>query len=207
MAALLTRASVKTRLGLESDDDTYDVAIDAALPLVTEWFEAYCDRGLAQRTVTDEDIFNNASRRVYVWCFPLTTLTTVKVDGESVDGTAYNVAKNQGYFFPGSSRPSVEFAEHMQVTYTGGYAQNAVPEDLAQAFALAVGTQASVAGVSTSSSSSAIKSIGLGSGALSVAFDTAAQQGGITGAFDVSGVPVEVQNSASVLNRYVRMRA
>jgi hypothetical protein len=207
MASLLTRDLVKTRLGLELDDDTYDVAIDAALPVVTAWFEEYCCRGLAFREITDEELFDNRNRRIYVWAFPISVLTSVDVDGVLVDGASYVVNSKAGYFMPGSSRGSVEYAELLKITYDGGYAAEDVPDDLADAFANAVGVQAAVAGVTASTGgSSAIKSIGLGGGALSVAFDTGTVSGGTSGTYDVSNAGPEVQSYASTLDRYSRMR-
>lgn len=207
MSNLMTSAQVKVLLGLESDDDTYDDLFTRYLPIVTAWFEAYCDRGLAPRDITDEEIFSNRSRRIYLWAFPINSLASVNVDGTMVAGASYIVNKNAGYILPGTSRPQVEEADLLKVTYNGGYADGQVPSDLALAFATCVGVKAGVAGVSASSGGSgAIKQIGLGGGALSVSFDTAQAQGGIAGTYDVSNIPVEVQPYASVLDRYTRQR-
>ena len=183
---------------------------DAKLELVTSWFEGYCDRGLAARTIVDEEVFFNELYRIYVWCFPLMSLLDVTVDDAVHAGTYYQINRHAGYFYSNNTgRPTVERAYRIIVSYTGGYSDATVPcpPDLAHAFATCVGVEASVAGVSTSSGGSgAIKSIGLGSGALSVQFDSGTVIGGISGSYDVSGVPTEVQSYASVLDRYVRQR-
>jgi hypothetical protein len=205
MANLLTRDAVKTRLGVELDDDTYDAKIDAALPLVTEWFEQYCQRGLARRTIADEEVFFNDVQKIFLWCFPLVSLASVEVDGALVPGSSYVLNKKQGYIFPGTMRSPVEVGTRLVVSYVGGYDVSEVPADLADAFATAVGVKAAVPTASAASGGSgAIKSIGLGGGALSVAFDTGTAIGGISGAFSVADVPVQVQNYASVLDYYKR---
>jgi hypothetical protein len=211
MTSLLTMPQVMVRLGYESDDDTYEETMPNILPVVTAWFEGYCDRGLARRTVVGEELWHSFSHRLYVWTFPLLSLTKVVVDDNEIDVTNYAVNSQGGYFMtrPNSNRAQIEFASLIKVDYVGGYENTAVPDDLAQAFAVAVGLYMSIPGVVVpgTSGSSAIKSIGLGGGALSVAFDTGASPGGIKGGFSVDGIPVEVQQFAGVLNRYARMRA
>lgn len=211
---LLTIEDVRVRLGYESDDDSYDTLLVQAMPLVTSWFEQYCDRGLAERTVTDEEFHSNRSTRVYVWAYPISTLDAVSLDGIPTDVTQLTVNKKDGYFYGKYGYPALNMSNLILVSYTGGYPQNGVPEDLAQAYADAVGAKcgitttedALVSGTASASGTSAIKSIGLGGGALAVAFDTGSSstKGGITGSYDVNAVPVEVQNYASVLNYYKR---
>jgi hypothetical protein len=215
--ALLDLAAVKVILGLGpdpgSDDDTYDAAITAALPVVTQWFEQFCDRGLASRVITAEEHHFNPTNRLYVWAYPLTTLTAIKKDGTDSAIDQYRVVAASGYVYGKNGFPRLDDADLIQVSYTGGYAVADVPPDLARAYALAVGSLAGVpsadaALASTSSSSGAIKSIGLGGGALSVSFDTSgavAAKGGVSGAFDITNFPVEVQLQASVLQAYRRI--
>ena len=211
MSALLTLELVKVQLGIDpahGDDDSYDEAITAALPLVTSWFEEYCCRGLAAVDIAAEEIFENTNRRIYTWAFPIIELVSVTVDGQVYAGSEFVVNKSAGYFFGGQTRPYVEAGTVLSIEYRGGYEPEDVPPDLAFAFANACGVRAGVPSASSSSGGgSAIRSIGLGSGALQVAFDTGTQVGGISGSYNVGDVPTEVQQYASVLDRYVRQRA
>lgn len=214
---LLTLNGVKVWLGIDpatGDNDSYDDMITARLPLVTQWFESYCDRGLAQRVITAEEIFFQHARRVYTWAFPITEVVSVEVNGAVILGSEFIVNSNAGYFYGGPNYVwpwGHQYCDLIVVSYTGGYPPDAVPEDLAYAFATCVGVQAGVAGVSAGgvggSGGGAIKSIGLGSGALQVAFDTrGGATGGLTGSYSINNVPTEVQSYASVLDRYVRQR-
>lgn len=214
--SLLTRDQVKVILGLGPDPgidvDTYDLAIDTYLPIVTTWFENYCDRGLtAQDRV--EEIYDVRTRKIYLWAFPINSLTSVVREDDISTNFTYRFNKLAGYIYPDFNyHNAYRYAEMLTVTYNGGYLPNEVPADLALAFSVCVGVQGAVSSsVVTSASSgggsSAIKAIGLGGGALSVQFDSAASSGGISGTYNVSDVPTEVQAYASVLDRYVRQRA
>ena len=211
--SLLTRDQVKIILGIELDDDTYDIQIDTYLPIVTTWFETYCDRGLAAADRVEE-IFDVTTHRVYLWAFPINSVTAVVRDEDIADNFQYRFSKYGGYIYPDFNYWAYRALRHAQlltVTYNGGYLPAEVPADLALAFSIAVGVQGAVSSTVVSgaggSSSSAIKSIGLGGGALSVQFDSSSASGGISGTYSVSNVPTEVQPYASVLDRYVRQRA
>ncbi len=204
---LMTRDGVKAVLGLEFDDDRFDEAIDRALPIVTRQFEQYCDRGLAERVDRTEQQFNVTTTRVYTWAYPLTELLSVDTDGTLRDAVNYVVNPAGGWFQAGPSAPVWFQGQVLTYVYSGGYPPDAVPADLALAFANAVGVRSGVPSATASAGgTSAIKAIGLGGGALSVTFDSAAQAGGISGAFDVSAAPPEVQPYVGVLDYYVRPR-
>jgi hypothetical protein len=210
---LLPETSLRVYWGLEQDDDSYaEVVTTSVLSLVTRQFENYCQRGLAYRTDLSEEIFNDLhSDRLYLWSFPIVTLKSVSVDGTSHDISNFVVNKAHGWIQPKSPFLFANAGQVVVVT-DSGFQSSAVPDDLAAAYANAVGVRVGVQVGGTllsppgSPSSSPIKSIGLGGGALSVAFETssASRAGGITGAYDVSKAPVDVQPYASVLDQYKR---
>jgi hypothetical protein len=200
---MLDLADVKARVGLEADDDSYDDALTKAIPLVTMWFEQYCGRGLALRTDFVEEIGNpDGWGRIYLYNRPLVSVAQVLADGYELDLSSIRLMKALGYIETkevGST--ALSQAEVLTVKYTGGYDTDEVPEDLAQAFAECSALRCNITLPTVGSAgSSAIRAIGLGGGALSVQFDTAA--GGLSGSYNIGGVPPEVQQYASVLNYY-----
>jgi hypothetical protein len=189
------------------------------MPRVTAWFENYCDRGLARRSIVEEEIFFNSMSKLYLWAFPIVSVSLVDIDGTEYAGDSFLINRQAGYIYGKNGDPWLRGAgDLIKVTYVGGYEHTlvppdtfGVPADLAAVYADACGGETGVSGAGSGTGGGGggtIKSIGLGSGALSVAFDTssAAQKGGITGAFSIEGVPTEVQNYASTLNYYVRQR-
>ena len=210
--SLLLRDQVKTILAVELDDDTFDIQIDTYLPIVTAWFETYCDRGLAAADRV-EQIHDVQTRKIYLWAFPINSLASVVREDDLVANYQYRFNKLAGYIYPDSSLyayPSYRWAQLLTVSYNGGYLPSEVPADLALAFATAVGVQGAVTSsviAGAGGGGSAIKSIGLGGGALTVQFDTGAVSGGFSGTYDVSRAPPMVQPYASVLDYYVRQGA
>ncbi len=194
----MTLADVKAILGIVGT--TYDAALTAAMPLITQRFEQYTRRGLARRVITDEmHRHERVSTRVYLWAFPVAVLTAITLDGVDADIQSFDLDAQTGII---ESRALLH-ADRVVVDYTGGYAQDAVPIDLQHAYATAVGVQAAVPDVSGASGTSAIRSIGLGGGALQVAFDTARST--LAGSYDVTGVPPDLMDYAGTLNYYRRM--
>lgn len=203
---LITANDWKLRVGLEADDDTYDEVLDAQMRLVTFWFEQYCQRGLARRVIVGEKVEDRHDRyRIHLWAFPVTLLSKVVVDDVQQPLDSFHLNAARGILT--SKTLQLSAAERIEVDYTAGYATSEVPDDLAHAYALAVaarvGRTVSVGGSSTGSA--AIKSIGLGGGALSVTFDTARQSGGFEGVYDVDDVPPDIQPYAATLDYYRRI--
>jgi hypothetical protein len=89
----------------------------------------------------------------------------------------------------------------VRVTYSGGYAEADVPADLADAYARCCADYAGVAytaGASTGGGAP-LKSLGLGSGALTVSFDTGAAA---ASSYDTSAAPPILAPYAFVLEHY-----
>jgi len=203
---MLTSAQIKPRVGLEVDDDTYDDKFALAIPLVTRWFEQYCGRGFVRRTVASEVVTNwDGAGRIYLYNRPIVSVTSLTADGIAVDVASLRINKEAGYIEMSDGSLTLALATDIVVAYVGGYEDTAVPADLAQAFAEACAAYAGVTFTATignmgGTSSSAIKAIGLGGGALNVQFDS--QAGGLSGSYHVGAAPPEVQQYVSVLNYY-----
>ena len=190
---LLTLEDIKIRLGIESTVTTYDAALTAAAPQVTEWFENYCLRGLAEQVDDVEVLY--AAPRIGLFRYPISEIKAFTYGTTEVYAQSYQIDAKAGQIITGwtNSRNQVT------VTYTGGYAQDAVPPDLAQAYARCCGDVASVPASGMNVTGSApLKSLGLGSGALVVSFDN----GTAAAAYDTSDSPAALDPYVFVLRRY-----
>jgi len=198
--SLLTLAQVKEYLGIT--DTANDATIEKMLPVVTQWFENYCSRGLAFLAGVVEEVWDYSGNELFLSRFPIASVASVIVEGGG-EISDYKINKRQGYLL---SSPYGFYAPRMNglqivVTYDGGYPDVDVPSDLGMAFANCVAVQAGLtpAGVGVAAP---IKQLGLGSGALSIGFDTGSTAGGTTGGYNVSGVPPMLQPFAATLDRY-----
>lgn len=191
-AALLPLATVKTLLGISGSES--DAQLTAALPVVTEYFENHCKRGLAFVTGVIEEMALTC--RLPLFRFPIDTVTELLLDGVVTAVTDAMVDEARGFI-----RMGYNAGQLARVTYDGGFPEADVPADLALAYARAC---ADFAGVTYSAGGSTgggapLKSLGLGSGALTVAFDTAAAA---QSAYDTSAVPPVIAPYLFVLEHY-----
>lgn len=188
---LLTLDDIKTRLGIA--DTTYDEALTAAAPQVTEWFETYCLRGLAEQVDDVEVLY--AAPRIGLFRYPITSITSFTYGTTEVYSASYTVDAKAGQILTGWANTR----DMVTVTYTGGYAQDAVPPDLAQAYARCCGDVAAVPATGVNVTGSApLKSLGLGGGALNIAFDN----GSTAAAYDTSDSPAVLDPYVFTLRRY-----
>jgi hypothetical protein len=189
---LLPLESVKALLGITDTDQ--DDALTAALPVITAYFENHCRRGLAYVDPVVEESRIVAVERLPLYRFPVYEVAELAIDGTAVDPVPVPPSLDQargfiylscgwGYgtwwWYPGS------FA---RVTYSGGYPEDDMPADLALAFARCCADFGGVtySGSSSSGGGAPLKSLGLGSGALTVSFDT---QQAAKSSYDTSTVP------------------
>lgn len=142
MADLTTVARVKTWLNITTTDATRDALLGTILNGVTAAVDRYVGRTLLSATYTDEyvsgDGFTDGLRLKQ---YPVTTFTTLKQDGATVDASAYTVDLDAGivYRVGGSSNNWLTDGfgawnlgrRNFQATYTAGY--TTAPEDLQNA--------------------------------------------------------------------------
>jgi hypothetical protein len=191
---------VKVLLGISGTDE--DDALTAALPVITAYFENHCRRGLAYVDPVVEESRIVAVERLPLFRFPVDAVVELAIDGAALDPAPVPPQLDQarGFIYPYSTWPyggrpytgpgwGTWWGGFARVTYSGGYPEDEVPADLALAFARC---SADLAGVSYAGSSSSsgggapLKSLGLGSGALTVAFDTGTAA---RSSYDTSSVP------------------
>jgi hypothetical protein len=193
-APLLSLEQVKAILGIEGSES--DEKLTPALAVVTEYFENHCKRGLAYESEVVEEF--RVTTRLALFRFPVDEVIELLVDGVPFSGVTVNDLTR------GFIRIGYNAAQVARVTYAGGYVDDAVPADLADAYARCVADYAGVThsaggGSGAGGGGAPLKSLGLGSGALTVAFDTgaAAQQ-----TYDTSGVPPVLAPYLFVLEHY-----
>ena len=189
-APLLSLDKVKLLLGIDVDDN--DEKLTAALPVVTEYFENHCKRGLAFVEGVVEEM--GVTPRLALFRFPVDDVSELQIDGLTVAVPVVPALDKQRGFIRTSG------GSWARVTYDGGFAEDDVPADLADAYARAVADYAGVsysAGASTGGGAP-LKSLGLGSGALTVAFET----GAVGEIYDTSSVPPLLAPYLFVLDHY-----
>ena len=190
---LLTLEDIKSRLGIEVGDTSFDDALNLAAPQVTEWFETYCLRGLAEQVDDVEVLY--AAPRIGLFRYPIISITAFSYGSTEVYPASYTVDAKAGQIITGWSNTR----DMVSVTYTGGYPQDSVPPDLAQAYARCCGDVAAVPASGLNVTGSApLKSLGLGSGALVVSFDN----GTAAAAYDTSDSPALLDPYVFTLRRY-----
>lgn len=195
-ASLLSLDQVKTLLGIT--DGATDDKLTAALPVITEYFEHYCVRGLAY--VADGVEEQALKATLPLFRYPIDTIAELLIDGAPTS-YPYTVDQALGYIRLGYS--CFWYPQVTRVTYSGGYPQDEVPADLADAYARCCADYAGVAysvGASTGGGAP-LKALGLGSGALTVSFDTGAQA---QSAYNTSAVPPLLAPYHFVLEHYRR---
>lgn len=196
--SLLTLEQVKSILGITST--TYDAQLAAVLPVVTQWFEDYCCRGLAYVADQTDEIFNFYGSELLLTRFPIETVAALTINAAPQTSFTYN--RKSGYLKFGPSPGYWKESPEVVVVYSGGYKNTEVPVDLARAFANCCAAQVGAPTVGVASGAAPIKQLGLGSGALSISFDTASGDSGTSGSYSVEGCPPALQPFSFTLNRY-----
>ena len=198
-AALLSLDQIKTALGIT--DSASDDKLTAAMPVITEYFENYCKRGLAYVVDCVEEL--PLTRRLALLRYPVEVVSELLINdvaAPTIPPPALDAS--HGIVFMGASGfpiwcapPSIAL-----ITYTGGYPDDEVPADLADVYARCCADYGGVTySVGASAGGAPLKSLGLGSGALTVAFDTAAAS---HSAYDTSAVPSLLAPYLFVLEHY-----
>ena len=130
---------IKAILGIDPLDLTRDEALTNAAPVVTEYFEGYCKRGLAfdDEVVEEFDI----EPRLPLHRYPIGAIAGFTING--VDQPAPTFERLRGYVITGYHGAMLgrwvndrfRSSARATVTYSGGYPQDDVPADLAHAYA------------------------------------------------------------------------
>lgn len=131
---LVSLADLKTYLGVTGTAD--DAFLTQQGELISDTIEAYCRRKFAQATYTqkwyNDGSYIKAPRELKLFHFPAISITSLSMDGEAVDPSAYRVHLPTGIIKLLPDAP-VDWDE-LEVVYSAGFAaipspiQNAVYE-------------------------------------------------------------------------------
>lgn len=135
---LVTRAVVKAFLEIPTATTTYDSLIDSLITQCSKRAETFCNR-LFEKTARTQK-FNAGRKDIFLPAYPIdsTATLTVILDEETLTvNDDYYVYNDEGWieFF---STPSYIEPQQISITWTGGYASDAVPDDLQYAVMLQV---------------------------------------------------------------------
>ncbi|MFZ5688670.1 MAG: phage head-tail connector protein [Bacillota bacterium] len=94
--ALTTYEAVKEYLKLS--DDTQKSSIERMINAVSEFIEGYCDRHFEKATYT-EKYRGNGRQKLLLNQYPVTAVTSVTVNGTTVDPAEYEVLSEEGILY------------------------------------------------------------------------------------------------------------
>jgi hypothetical protein len=115
-----TLANVKSRLGITTSDD--DAFLTNQITLISDVIEAYCRRKFVEdswtQTFYKEDL--KANKRLTLFHFPISGVTSIDIDGESLDvNTDIKIHKPTGIITRKDG--GVFYGDEIEVVYDAGY--------------------------------------------------------------------------------------
>lgn len=130
--ALTTLQTLKDELGIGAGENTHDDALGRLAGVATDLIEKFCKRTFLRGTVTSERVAGFGTPRLFLARTPVVSVTSVIIDGTTIDSTTYYVEDDeQGSLFcsscwdwtkpdPGPRGFATEERKYL-VTYVGGY--------------------------------------------------------------------------------------
>lgn len=125
--ALTSVVAAKEYLKISVAETSEDTLIESLVNAVTDQIEAYCNRKLKERVVVDEEFDGMDSDTLILPDYPLSSVSSVKIDGVLVDAAEYKLRKGMGAIVRLKSKWP-KGVLNLQVSYTAGYAN--VPANL-----------------------------------------------------------------------------
>ena len=117
-------ATARTRVLGSAIDASKDDVITPAMSAAVAACEQYCDRGLLEQAGRVEELYEFCGTRAGLWMRPITSVTTVVSDSDSIDVAEILIVKDRSILV----LPSYISPDVLTVTYTGGY--SSPPADL-----------------------------------------------------------------------------
>jgi uncharacterized phiE125 gp8 family phage protein len=112
---------------LRITDNNQDSLISSLILAVSGQIEGYCRRNLTERTYTDEEFDGTGGSRLLLGQYPVSQITSVKIDDVEVDPSEYKIRKGIGSLIRVKSIWPKGFL-NIKVSFQAGYSE--VPADL-----------------------------------------------------------------------------
>ena len=127
--AATTLENLKKYLNISASDTSKDDLFELLIESVTNAAEEYLGRYIVARQISQEpyDCTNSKSKYLQLKQYPVTTVTTVVEDGETLDTTALKIDTSNGII-----KRNIFWKGAVLVTYTAGLAANtaSVPKNI-----------------------------------------------------------------------------
>lgn len=138
---LTTLATVKAEMKIASGETKFDALISNDwIPQASAAVATYCNRVFALESVTETFRHVRCLSELLLSRFPVSSITTVEVDGVTLDADEYEIASDSGILYRLSSDCRIEWnASKIVVTYDGGYALlGELPREIERAVVLLI---------------------------------------------------------------------
>ena len=121
--------NLKSFLGVSAQDTSKDSLYELLIESCTEAAEKYLDRNIVARTISEEphDKQDSKTKYLQVCQYPITSITTIIEDGQTIDTTILKLDKYNGIVKKPTNWKGV-----VLITYTAGIAANtaSVPKNI-----------------------------------------------------------------------------
>ena len=130
---IITLASMKDYLGIDSTDTTNDDTIETMIDACQEIFENELNRELEEQTYTAY-IDGTGTKSIYVPVYPITSITSLYVDADRNFGSDTLISSSDYVFYPKTGEVTMVEGEYpvrysyfakgrqnVKITYVGGY--------------------------------------------------------------------------------------
>lgn len=127
--AATTLANLKNFLGVSANDTSKDTLYELLIESCTEAAEKYLGRNIVARTITEEPHDKQGSKTKYLQVrqYPITSITTILEDGQTLDSAILKLDKYNGIIKKPTNWKGV-----VLITYIAGLAANtaSVPKNI-----------------------------------------------------------------------------
>jgi hypothetical protein len=125
--ALTSLAAVKEYLQIDSTDTSQNSLLDFLINSASMAIESYCRRKIKDVSYADEEYDGSGTRNLNLRQFPVSSITSIKIDDVALDISEYKFKKSSGIVNRLKALWPKEF-QNIKVSYTAGY--SSVPADI-----------------------------------------------------------------------------
>lgn len=125
--ALTTLNATKEYLKIALTETSENGILEGLINAVSNLIENFCKRSFIENTYTDEEYDGTGTSNLMLNTFPVSSVTSIKIDDVVVDSTEYKVRKDSGIVVRLNSTWPKDVL-NIKVSYTAGYA--IIPADV-----------------------------------------------------------------------------